>query len=63
MDEYDCYVNIIKFILKYNKNEKCNTIFPIFPNKIYHEYYINKNFKKYNLITFIKSIYLFYILH
>ena len=30
MDEYDFYVNIIKFILKYSKNEKYNTIIPIF---------------------------------
>ena len=30
MDEYDCYVRIIKPILKYSKNEKCDTIIPIF---------------------------------
>ena len=49
MDEYDCYVNIIKSILKYSKNEKYNTIIPIFLNKMYHEYYINRNLKIYNL--------------
>ena len=46
MDEYDCYVSIIKSILKYSKNEKYNTIIPIFLNKMYHEYYINRNLKK-----------------
>ena len=30
MDEYDCYVNIIKYILKYSKNEKYDTLIPIF---------------------------------
>ena len=45
MDEYDCYVNIVKSILKYSKNEKCNTIISIFLNKMYHEYYINRNLK------------------
>ena len=30
MDEYDCYINIIKSISKYSKNEKYNTIIPIF---------------------------------
>ena len=45
MDEYDCYVNIIKSILKYSKNEKYDILIPIFLNKIYYEYYINRNFK------------------
>ena len=48
MDEYDCYVNTIKSILKYTKNEKYNTLISIFLNKMYHEYYINRNFKRYN---------------
>ena len=41
MDEYDCYVNIIKSILKYNM--KYDTLIPIFLNKIYYEYFINRN--------------------
>ena len=55
MDEYDCYVNIIKSILKYSKNDKYNTIIPTFLNKIYHEYYINRNSKKYNLDNLYKK--------
>ena len=55
MDEYDCYVNIIKSILKYNKNKKYNTIIPILLNKMYHEYYINRNFKKYNFDNLYKK--------
>ena len=55
MDEYDCYVDIIKSILKYSKNEKYNTIIPIFLNKMYHEYYINRNLKKYNLDNLYKK--------
>ena len=30
MDECDCYVNIIKSILKYSKNEKYDKLIPIF---------------------------------
>ena len=41
MDEYDCYVKIIKSILKYRKNEKYDTLIPIFLNKMYYEYKIN----------------------
>ena len=48
MDEYDCYTNIIKSILKYSENQKYDTLIPIFLNKMYYEYYINKNSKKYN---------------
>ena len=33
MDEYDCYVNIIKSVLKHSKNEKYNTITSIFLKK------------------------------
>ena len=55
MDEYDCYVNIIKSILKYSKNEKYNTIIPIFLNKMYHEYHINRNLKIYNLDNLYKK--------
>ena len=33
MNQYDCYVNIIKSILKYNM--KYDTLIPIFLNKIY----------------------------
>ena len=55
MNEYDCYVNIIKSILKYNKNEKYDTLIPIFLNKMYHEYHINRNFKKYNLDNLYKK--------
>ena len=49
MNEYDCYVKIIKSILKYSKNEKYDTLIPIFLNKMFYEYYINRNLKKYNL--------------
>ena len=55
MDEYDCYVNIIKSVLKYSKNEKYNTIIPIFLNKMCHEYYINRDLKKYNLDNLYKK--------
>ena len=44
MDEYDYYVKIIKSILKYSKNGKYDTIIPIFLNKMYYKYYINRNF-------------------
>ena len=33
MDEYKCYVKIIKSILKYSKNEKYDILVPIFLNK------------------------------
>ena len=55
MDEYDCYVNNIKSILKYSENKKYNTIIPILLNKMYHEYYINRNLKKYNLDNLYKK--------
>ena len=55
MDEYDCYVNIIKSILKYSKNEKYNTLIPIFLNKMYPEYCITRNFEKYNLDNLYKK--------
>ena len=45
MDEYDCYANIIKSILKYSKNEKYDTLIPIFLNKIYYEYYTIETLK------------------
>ena len=55
MDEYDCYVNIIKSILKHSKNEKYNTMIPIFLNKMYYGYYINRNFKRCNLDNLYKK--------
>ena len=55
MDEYDCYVKIIKSILKYSKNEKYDTLIPIFLNKMYYEYYINRNLKKYDLDNLYKK--------
>ena len=55
MDEYDCYVKIIKSILKYSKNEKYYTLIPIILNKMYYEYYINRNLKKYNLDSLYKK--------
>ena len=55
MDEYDCYVNIIKSILEYSKNQKYDTLIPIFLNKIYYEYYINRNSKKYNIDNLYKT--------
>ena len=42
------------------KNQKYNTIIPIFLNKMYHEYYINRNSKKYNLDNLYKSYLLIY---
>ena len=30
MDEYNCYIKIIKSILKYNKYEKYDILIPIF---------------------------------
>ena len=30
MNEYDCYVDIIKSVLRHSENEKYNTIIPIF---------------------------------
>ena len=55
MNEYHCYVNIIKSILKYSKNEKYNTLIPIFLNKMYPEYYTTRNFEKYNLDNLYKK--------
>ena len=55
MDEYDCYVKIIKSILKHSKNEKYDTLIPIFLNKMYYEYYINRNLKEYNLDNLYKK--------
>ena len=55
MNEYDCYVDIIKPVSKHSKNEKYNTIIPIFLNKMYHEYCINRNSKKYNLDNLYKK--------
>ena len=55
MNEYNCYVNIIKSILKYSKNEKFDTLIPLFLNKMYHEYYNDRNLRKYNLGNLYKS--------
>ena len=52
MDEYDCYIKIIKSILKYSKNEKYDILIL---NKTYYEYYINRNLKEYNLDTLYKK--------
>ena len=49
MDEYKCYVKIIKSILKYSKSKKYDILIPIFLNKMYYEYYINRNLNEYNL--------------
>ena len=51
MLKYDCYVKIIKSILKYSENKKCDILIPIFLSKIYYEHYINRNLKEYNLDT------------
>ena len=59
MDEYNCYIKIIKSILKYNI--KYEILIPIFLNKMYYEYYNNRNYKEYNLDDFYKNTYLFYI--
>ena len=59
MDEYECYVKIIKSILKYNI--KYDILIPIFLNKMYYEYYMNRNDKEYNLDDLYKNTYPFYI--
>ena len=53
MDEYNCYIKIIKSILKYNI--KYEILIPIFLNKMYYEYYINRNNKEYNLDDLYKK--------
>ena len=53
MDEYNCYIKIIKSILEYNI--KYEILIPIFLNKIYYEYYINRNNKEYNLDDLYKK--------
>ena len=55
MNEYDRYIDIIKSILKYSKNKKYNILIPIFLNKMYYEYFINRNFKRYNLDNLYKQ--------
>ena len=56
MDEYECYIRIIKSILEYSKNDKkYDTLIPIFLNKMYYEYYINRNLKEYNLDNLYKK--------
>ena len=55
MDEYKCYAKIIKSILNYEKNEKYDILIPIFLNKMYYEYYINRNVKEYNLDALYKK--------
>ena len=37
---YNCHDKIIKSILKYKKND---ILIPIFLNKMYYEYYMNRN--------------------
>ena len=60
MDEYKCYVKVIKSILEYNI--KYDILIPIFLNKMYYEYYINRNLKEYNLDNlFKKYLHLLYI--
>ena len=54
MDEYKCYVKIIKSILRYNI--KYDILIHIFLNKMYYEYYINRNLKEYNLGNLYKKI-------
>ena len=56
MDEYECYIKIIKSILKYSKNDKkYDTLIPIFLNKMCYEYYTNRNLKEYNLDNLYKK--------
>ena len=55
MGEYGCYIKIIKSILKYSRNEKYDILIPIFLNKMYYEYYINRNLKEYNLDNLYKK--------
>ena len=54
MDEYDYYIKIIKSILKYSINKKYEMVMPIFQNKMYYEYYMNRNLKEYNLDNLYK---------
>ena len=44
---------IIKSILKYNM--KYDILIPIFLNKMYYEYYINRNNEEYNLDNLYKK--------
>ena len=53
MDEYKCYAKIITSILKCNI--KYDILIPIFLNKMYYEYYINRNLKEYNLDDLYKK--------
>ena len=55
MNEYDRYANVIRSIIKYSKNEKYDTLIPIFLSKIYPEYFNNRNDKKYNLDNLYKT--------
>ena len=55
MNEYDCYTNTIKSILEYSKNQKYDALIPIFLNKIYPEYFNNRNSQKYNLDNLYKK--------
>ena len=55
MDEYKCYFKIIKSILKYKKNQKYDILIPIFLNKIYYKYCINRNLKDYKLDNLYKK--------
>ena len=55
MNEYDCYANVIRSIIKYSKDEKYDTLIPIFLNKMYPEYFNNRNDKKYNLDNLYKK--------
>ena len=55
MNEYDHYANVIRSIIKHDKNQKYDTLIPIFLNKMYPEYFNNRNDKKYNLDNLYKK--------
>ena len=56
MDEYNCYVKLIKIILKHSDNEGfIDKMVPLFLKIVYNDYYNNRNSKKYNLDNLYKK--------
>ena len=54
MDEYDCYIIILKSILKHEKNNKYKLIIHTLLNTIFSQYYENRNNIKYNIDNLYK---------
>ena len=55
MDECECYIIILKSILKLEKNNKFKLIIPILFNIICPQYYKNRNNIKYNIDNLYKT--------